>query len=138
MTSFTDRGRDVPAGSPDRTRGVAPDPPDRTRGVAPDPPDRTRGVAPDSPDRTRGVAPDSPDRTRGVVAQRASGRGLRTSRPLDGIGSIKVKIGLLVALSILAAVVMLQVGSRAGVSGWLTLPVTLAAALGVTQLLARG
>lgn len=62
----------------------------------------------------------------------------RTSRPLDGVSSIKVKIGLLVALSILAAVVVLQVGSRAGVPAWLTLPVTLAAALGVTQLLARG
>ncbi|MGH3423881.1 MAG: HAMP domain-containing protein, partial [Nocardioidaceae bacterium] len=62
----------------------------------------------------------------------------RTDRPLDGVASIKVKIGLLVALSIVAAVVVLQVGSRAGVPGWLTLPVTLVAALGVTQWLARG
>ncbi|WP_035770076.1 DUF4153 domain-containing protein [Arthrobacter castelli] len=62
----------------------------------------------------------------------------RTTRPLDGVASIKFKIGLLVALSIMAAVVMLQVGIRAGVPGWLTLPVTLAAALGVTQWLARG
>lgn len=59
-------------------------------------------------------------------------------RPLDGIASIKVKIGVLVVLSIVAAVVVLQVGSRAGVPGWLTLPVTLGAALGVTQWLARG
>lgn len=62
----------------------------------------------------------------------------RTDRPLDGVASIKFKIGLLVALSIVAAVVVLQVGIRAGVPGWLTLPVTLAAALGVTQWLARG
>ncbi|WP_269813206.1 DUF4153 domain-containing protein [Ornithinimicrobium sediminis] len=62
----------------------------------------------------------------------------RTDRPLDGVASIKVKIGLLVALSILAAVVVLEVGRRAGVPAWLTLPVTLAAALGVTQWLARG
>jgi signal transduction histidine kinase len=62
----------------------------------------------------------------------------RTSRPLDGIGSVKVKIGLLVALSILAAVVTMQVGARAGVPGWLTLPVTLAASLLVTLWLARG
>lgn len=62
----------------------------------------------------------------------------RTDRPLDGVASIKVKIGLLVALSIVAAVVVLQVGNRAGVPGWLTLPVTLAAALGLTQWLARG
>ncbi|GAB3262539.1 DUF4153 domain-containing protein [Arthrobacter pigmenti] len=62
----------------------------------------------------------------------------RTGRPLDGVASIKFKIGLLVALSIVAAVVVLQVGTRTGVPGWLTLPVTLAAALGVTQWLARG
>ncbi|GAB3519633.1 DUF4153 domain-containing protein [Arthrobacter monumenti] len=62
----------------------------------------------------------------------------RRTRPLDGVASIKFKIGLLVALSIVAAVVVLQVGNRAGVPGWLTLPVTLAAALGVTQWLARG
>ncbi|MGO0575993.1 DUF4153 domain-containing protein [Ornithinimicrobium panacihumi] len=61
-----------------------------------------------------------------------------SARPLDGVTSIKIKIGLLVALSILAAVVMLQVGRGAGVPAWLTLPVTLAAALGVTQWLARG
>jgi signal transduction histidine kinase len=61
-----------------------------------------------------------------------------TDRPLDGVASIKVKIGLLVALSIIAAVVVLEVGSRAGVPGWLTLPVTLATALAVTQWLARG
>lgn len=60
------------------------------------------------------------------------------SRPLDPVGSIKIKIGLLVALSILAAALVLQVGNRAGVPAWLTLPVTLAAALGVTQWLARG
>ncbi|MDO5739044.1 MAG: DUF4173 domain-containing protein [Ornithinimicrobium sp.] len=59
-------------------------------------------------------------------------------RPLDGVASIKVKIALLVALSILTAVVMMQVGRNAGVPWWLTLPVTLAAALGVTQWLARG
>ncbi|MGB5937110.1 MAG: histidine kinase dimerization/phospho-acceptor domain-containing protein, partial [Ornithinimicrobium sp.] len=61
-----------------------------------------------------------------------------TERPLDPVASIRVKIGLLVALSIVAAVVMLQVGSGAGVPGWLTIPVTLAAALGVTLWLARG
>ncbi len=61
-----------------------------------------------------------------------------TDRPLDPVGSIKIKIGLLVALSILAAAVVLQVGNRAGVPAWLTLPVTVAAALGVTQWLARG
>ena len=63
---------------------------------------------------------------------------LDRERPLDPVGSIKIKIGLLVALSILVAAVVLQVGNRAGVPAWLTLPVTLAAALSVTQWLARG
>jgi signal transduction histidine kinase len=62
----------------------------------------------------------------------------RNERPLDGVASIKVKIGLLVALSIVAAVVVLQVGDRADLPGWLTLPVTLVTALAVTQWLARG
>ncbi|MEE2035315.1 DUF4173 domain-containing protein [Rhodococcus sp. CC-R104] len=66
------------------------------------------------------------------------GTSARTGRPLDGVSSIKVKIGLLVVVSIVAAVVVLQVGGRAGVPGWLTLPVTLAVALGVTQWPARG
>ncbi|OLT42764.1 histidine kinase [Serinicoccus sp. CNJ-927] len=59
-------------------------------------------------------------------------------RPLDGVGSITVKIGVLVTLSILAAVVVSEVGDRAGVSAWLTIPVSVAAALFVTQWLARG
>ncbi|WP_237565510.1 DUF4153 domain-containing protein [Ornithinimicrobium cavernae] len=63
---------------------------------------------------------------------------LDRERPLDPVGSIKIKIGLLVALSILAAALVLQIGTRSGVPMWLTLPVTVAAALGVTQWLARG
>lgn len=59
-------------------------------------------------------------------------------RPLDPVGSIKVKIGVLVALSIVAAALVLQVGTRAGVPAWLTIPVTVTAALSVTQWLARG
>ncbi|UNX53512.1 DUF4173 domain-containing protein [Georgenia sp. TF02-10] len=59
-------------------------------------------------------------------------------RPLDPVGSIKTKIGLLVGLSVLAAVLVLQTGQRAGVPAWLTVPATLAAALGVTAWLARG
>ncbi|MDO5696589.1 MAG: DUF4173 domain-containing protein [Dermatophilus congolensis] len=60
------------------------------------------------------------------------------TRPLDPVASIKVKLGLLVAVSILAAVVIMEVGQGASVPGWLTVPVTLAVALGVTQWLARG
>ncbi|WP_238705448.1 HAMP domain-containing sensor histidine kinase [Serinicoccus profundi] len=64
--------------------------------------------------------------------------GAELERPLDLVGSIKVKIGLLVAVSILAAVVIFEVGDRSSVSAWLTIPVSLAAALGVTAWLARG
>jgi signal transduction histidine kinase len=67
-----------------------------------------------------------------------SGPDPRSERPLDGVASIKVKIGLLVALSIVSAVVVMQVGYRAALPGWLTLPVTLVTALAVTQWLARG
>ncbi|TQM62614.1 DUF4153 domain-containing protein [Humibacillus xanthopallidus] len=63
---------------------------------------------------------------------------MNADRPLDGIRSIKVKLGLLVAVSIVVAAVVAQIGDRAGVPTWLTLPVTIVAALGVTQWLARG
>ncbi|HET7802392.1 MAG TPA: HAMP domain-containing protein, partial [Humibacillus xanthopallidus] len=63
---------------------------------------------------------------------------MNTDRPLDGIRSIKAKLGLLVAVSIVVAALVAQIGDRAGVPTWLTLPVTIVAALGVTQWLARG
>jgi signal transduction histidine kinase len=63
---------------------------------------------------------------------------VNADRPLDGIRSIKVKLGLLVAASIVVAALVAQIGDRAGVPAWLTVPVTVAAALGVTQWLARG
>lgn len=63
---------------------------------------------------------------------------MNTDRPLDGIRSIKVKLGLLVAASIVAAVLVAEIGDRAGVPAWLTIPVTVVAALGVTQWLSRG
>jgi signal transduction histidine kinase len=59
-------------------------------------------------------------------------------RPLDRVGSIKLKLGLLVAASILVATAVAGIGEQAEVPWWLSLPVTLAAALGITQWLARG
>jgi signal transduction histidine kinase len=59
-------------------------------------------------------------------------------RTLDPVGSVKVKLGLLVAISILVAAIVASLGTRADVSFWLTLPVTVAIALAVTQLLAVG
>jgi signal transduction histidine kinase len=59
-------------------------------------------------------------------------------RPLDGLRSIKTKLGVLVAASMVVAVVVSQIGDRAGVPGFLTVAVTMTAALGATQWLARG
>jgi signal transduction histidine kinase len=59
-------------------------------------------------------------------------------RPLDTVRSIKVKLGLLVAVTITVASVLAVVGTRAGLSPWATVPVAVLVALGITQLLARG
>ncbi|RJS46848.1 DUF4153 domain-containing protein [Nocardioides cavernaquae] len=59
-------------------------------------------------------------------------------RTLDPVSSVKVKLGLLVAISVLVATVVASLGTRSDVSFWLTLPVTVALALAVTQLLAVG
>jgi signal transduction histidine kinase len=61
-----------------------------------------------------------------------------TVRVLDPVRSVKVKLGLLVAASVLVAVVVTSIGKAAGVPVWLGIPVTVALALGVTQLLAVG
>jgi two-component system sensor histidine kinase BaeS len=63
---------------------------------------------------------------------------VNTGRPLDGITSIKVKLALLVGTSVLAALSVAAIADAAGVAGWVSAPVTLAAALAVTQWLARG
>lgn len=61
-----------------------------------------------------------------------------TSAPLHAISSLKVKLGLLVATSVVVAVLLTLLGSAADVSPLLVLPVSVALALGVTQLLAAG
>jgi two-component system sensor histidine kinase BaeS len=63
---------------------------------------------------------------------------VNTERPLDGIRSIRTKLGLLVGISVVVAAVVAEVGDAAGVAAWVSLPVTVAAALAVTQWLARG
>ena len=60
------------------------------------------------------------------------------STPLEAVSSLKTKLGLLVAASVVAAVVLTLLGSAADVSPLLVLPVSVALALGVTQLLAAG
>lgn len=63
---------------------------------------------------------------------------LPASSPLSLVGSIKVKLGALVAASVVVAMVVSLAGYDAGVPLYLAVPVTLALALGVTQLLAVG
>ena len=57
---------------------------------------------------------------------------------LDQVTSVKVKLGLLVAASVTVASVVAAIGAGGGVPFWLSVPVTVALALGVTQLLAVG
>ena len=59
-------------------------------------------------------------------------------RPLDTVRSIRSKLGLLVGVSVVVAAVVAAVGGAASVPWWISLPVTVAAALAVTQWLARG
>ncbi|WP_439939659.1 DUF4153 domain-containing protein [Nocardia sp. N13] len=60
------------------------------------------------------------------------------STALDAVSSLKVKLGLLVAASVVVAVLLTLLGSAAHVPPLLVLPVSVALALGVTQLLAAG
>ncbi|WP_328992671.1 DUF4173 domain-containing protein [Kribbella sp. NBC_01245] len=57
---------------------------------------------------------------------------------LDQVTSVKVKLGLLVAISVTVASIVAAVGAVGGVPFWLSVPVTVALALAVTQLLAVG
>ena len=61
-----------------------------------------------------------------------------TPQPLDRVRSIKVKLGLLVAVSVVVASVLASIGRASGVPVWLGIPVTVLLALAVTQLLAVG
>ena len=63
---------------------------------------------------------------------------MNADRPLDGIASIRTKIAILVGASILGAVLTYEIGNRSGVTGWVTLPVTLGVALAVSHYLSRG
>jgi two-component system, OmpR family, sensor histidine kinase BaeS len=57
---------------------------------------------------------------------------------LDPVRSVKVKLGLLVVASVGVALVVASIGDAGGVPTWLSVPVTVALALSVTQLLAVG
>lgn len=57
---------------------------------------------------------------------------------LDAFTSIKIKLGALVAVSVVVVALLATLGSSAGVPVWLSLPVAVLLTLGVTQLLAAG
>ena len=59
-------------------------------------------------------------------------------RPLDRFRSFKVKLGILVGVSVTVAALLTQVSIRAGIEPLLSLPLVVIAALVSTQLLARG
>ncbi len=61
-----------------------------------------------------------------------------SNRLLDQLTSVKVKLGVLVAVSVTVAAVVAATGAAGGVPSWLSVPVTVALALAVTQLLAVG
>jgi signal transduction histidine kinase len=59
-------------------------------------------------------------------------------RPLDRLGSIKTKLGVLVAVTVVVAATLSVLGVRIGVWPRYTIPAAVVVALVVTQLLARG
>ncbi len=59
-------------------------------------------------------------------------------RPLDPLRSIKTKLGVLVAATVAVAATLASIGTGAGLSSLVTVPVAVIVALVVTQLLARG
>jgi two-component system, OmpR family, sensor histidine kinase BaeS len=61
-----------------------------------------------------------------------------TPQPLAGVTSLKVKLGLLVAVSVTVASAVATLGRAGGVPVLLSIPVTILLALAVTQLLAIG
>jgi signal transduction histidine kinase len=63
---------------------------------------------------------------------------MTAAQPLARVTSIKVKLGLLVAVSVTVASALATLGRAGGVPVWLSIPVTIVLALAVTQLLAVG
>ncbi|MCM3660642.1 HAMP domain-containing histidine kinase [Georgenia satyanarayanai] len=73
----------------------------------------------------------------GPGARHARG-GLRMSRPLDRFGSLKIKLGVLVAVTVTAAAFLTWLGLRHELGPTRTFPLAIVSALVVTQVLAHG
>ena len=65
-------------------------------------------------------------------------RNLRLTRPLDRFGSLKIKLGVLVAVTVTAAAFITWVGLRYELGPTRTFPLAIVSALVVTQVLAHG
>jgi signal transduction histidine kinase len=63
---------------------------------------------------------------------------VRNLRPLDPLHSIKIKLGVLVGITCAASAILVWVGLHNNLATRYTLPLAVLAALGVTQVLARG
>ena len=59
-------------------------------------------------------------------------------RPLDPLGSIKVKLGVVIVATVVGTVLVLALGRRAGLSLEARVVVAAVLGLGMVQLLARG
>jgi signal transduction histidine kinase len=59
-------------------------------------------------------------------------------RPLDRIGSIKLKLGVLIMAAVAVTVAVVSLGNEFGLAAWVTGLVAAALALGMVQLLAHG
>jgi signal transduction histidine kinase len=59
-------------------------------------------------------------------------------RPLDRIGSIKLKLGVVILAAVAVTVVVVSVGDNAGITSWLTGLIAAVLALAMVQLLAHG
>lgn len=80
----------------------------------------------------------APDSGGPADPRRGEGLDVLDMRPLSGLGSFKVKLGVLVGVSVAVASALAWIGSRAGLSALLTIPVVIVIGLAVTQVLARG
>lgn len=63
---------------------------------------------------------------------------MSAAKPLDQVGSLKIKLGLLVGISVLVSTMVVALGGSAGVPWFLVVPIAVVLALAVTQLLAVG
>lgn len=63
---------------------------------------------------------------------------MNPQQPLEQLSSIRTKLAVLVGASVLVTALLALIGDRAGVAVWITVPVTLGAALASTYWLARG